>query len=181
MPNPPPPELKIAVEKQAKKLTLTETRNGVAVVLLSGNVVVGCDGSQTPSGNFVAGPWELDPTDPVFGPKPWKQEPWANPYGPYFLRLMHGNGTRTNYGIHGTRGPLNGVTGSFEKPPPSLKPDMIRALAKSAAGISLSDDDLKYLYCSHGCIRLSNQNIEKLFTLTNQAIYTGIQIKIVVS
>jgi len=32
-------------------------------------------------------------------------------------------------------------------------------------GWFVDDDTEKYSYCSHGCIRISNKNIKKLFTL----------------
>jgi hypothetical protein len=46
---------------------------------------------------------------------------------------------------------------------------------RSAASL-IGDDEVKYLYCSHGCVRLSNQNISKLFELTTQARYAGVTI-----
>jgi lipoprotein-anchoring transpeptidase ErfK/SrfK len=180
MPNPESPQLTITVDKTAKTLTLIEASNGKTTQLLVGNVVVGCDGTETPSGEFVAAPWQLNPTDPTFGPKPWTEDKWANPYGPYFLRLVLPNGMKTNYGIHGTRGPMDGITGSWEKPPAGLTPDILKAIYEAKTNKKLSDDDLKYLSCSHGCIRLSNQNIEKLFQITNRAKYSGKPIKIIV-
>jgi hypothetical protein len=60
----------------------------------------------------------------------------------------------TTYGIHGTRG-LDGAFGHFEKPP----------IPQWMLGIFVDDDSAKYSYCSHGCIRISNENIKKLFTL----------------
>lgn len=69
------------------------------------------------------------------------------------------------YGIHRTRGPM---FGNFEKPP----------LPQSVLSWFMADDSAQFLYCSHGCVRLSNQNIEKLFKLTTQAGFAGIKIRV---
>ena len=42
----------------------------------------------------------------------------------------------------------------------------------------MNDDSAKYLYCSHGCIRLSNQSIEQLFKLTTQPQLVGTPVTI---
>lgn len=155
--------LEIHVSKSKKKIKLLHKNGSKESVLLEANIVSGCEGSGTPSGKYKAGKWIKDKTNPHHGPKPWSQDQWANPYGPYFLPLHNiKNNQYTTYGIHGTRGPL---IGNFEKPP----------LPEALVGWFVGDDTAKYLYCSHGCIRLSNQNIEKLFTLTAQPKYVGVQ------
>lgn len=50
------------------------------------------------------------------------------------------------------------MAGNFEKPP--LPEWMVRRF--------MDDNQARYLYCSHGCIRVSNQNITKLFQVTTQ-------------
>jgi lipoprotein-anchoring transpeptidase ErfK/SrfK len=135
--------------------------------LLEASVVSGCDDSGTPRGIYRAGKWIKDKTNSTHGPTPWSKDPWGNPYGPYFLPLNNSKtGSYTTYGIHGTRGPL---VGNFEKPP---VPEEILHL--------FVGEDAKYLYCSHGCIRLSNQNITKLYELTVQTKYAGVAITVTI-
>jgi lipoprotein-anchoring transpeptidase ErfK/SrfK len=123
-------------------------------ILLEVDIVSGCDGTSTPTGKFKAGKFIKDKTNSKFGPVPWSKDPWGNPYGPYFLQIVNLKGVYTTYGIHGTRG-LDGAFGHFEKPP----------IPQWMLGIFVDDDSAKYSYCSHGCIRISNENIKKLFTL----------------
>jgi len=139
---------------------------GVIVYLLTASVVSGCDTTGTPAGSYKAGKWIKDKTNPIHGATPWSKDPWGNPFGLYFLPLNDSNtGRYTTYGIHGPRGSL---VGNFEKPP----------LPKALVGFFLGDDEAKYLYCSHGCVRLSNQNITKLFELTTQRKYIGVTIAV---
>ena len=164
----PAPELEIVVSRSAKTLTLTETLGTAKTVLLTAGVVSGCEDTGTPLGSYKSGKWIKDKTNPAHGPKPWSKDPWGNPYGPYFLPLNDSKtGKYTTYGIHGTRGPL---IGNFEKPP----------LPHGLMSFFLGDDEAKYLYCSHGCVRLSNQNITKLFELTTQAKYVGVTIAVTI-
>lgn len=150
------PALSIVVERNAGRLTLSEAASDGRRLLLSANIVPGCGYSGTPEGTYVGGTWIKDKTNPAHGPVPWSTEPWRNPYGPYFLPLNDARtGRYTTYGIHGTRGPL---AGNFEKPP---VPQRLLAAV-------LGDNEARYLYCSHGCVRLSNQNIVKLFEITTQ-------------
>jgi lipoprotein-anchoring transpeptidase ErfK/SrfK len=123
-------------------------------ILLEADIVSGCEGNDTPTGKFKAGKFIKDKTNPKYGSVPWSKDPWGNPYGPYFLQILNLKGVYTTYGIHGTRG-FDGVLGAFEKPP----------IPKWMLGLFVEDDAAKYSYCSHGCIRISNNNIAKLFTL----------------
>jgi hypothetical protein len=143
--------------------------NGTTVTqLLKANVVSGCEDTGTPAGQYKAGKWIKDKTNPAHGPTPWSKDPWANPYGPYFLPLNNPNtGAYTTYGIHGPRCPL---TGNFEKPP----------VPEGLLRLFVDRDDAKFLYCSHGCVRLSNQNITKLFELTTQPRYAGMSILVTI-
>ena len=167
MSKPPVILLEIVVTLSSKTLELTETIGAVKTVLLTASVVSGCDATGTPAGLYKGGKWIKDKTNPSHGPTPWSKDPWRNPYGPYFLPLNDSKtGKYTTYGIHGTRGPL---FGNFEKPP----------LPKSLIDIFVGDD-AKYLYCSHGCVRLSNQNITTLFNLTTQPKYLGVTISIAI-
>lgn len=160
MANPPPVTLAITVVKSDRTFTLAESKGTATTVLLEGNIVSGCDDSGTPSGLYKAGKWIKDKTNPTFGPKPWSKDHWGNPYGPYFLPLNDSKtGKYSTYGIHGTRGPL---IGNFEKPP--LPEGILRFLVGD-------NDSTKHLYCSHGCIRVSNQNITKLYESTVQSRY----------
>lgn len=164
------PVLEIRVVRSQRVLTLHHNPSaGERKLLLEADIVSGCDDSATPPGAYKAGKWIKDKTNSVHGPVPWSKDRWANPYGPYFLPLHDAKTDRyTTYGIHGTRGPM---AGNFEKPP------MPEALARWF----MDEETAKYLYCSHGCIRLSNQNIEKLFQLTTQPQFTtvraGIQVE----
>lgn len=122
--------------------------------LFEANIVSGCDDSRTPIGKFKAGKFIKDKTNPKFGPVPWSKDPWGNPYGPYFLQILYLKGRYTMYGIHGTRG-LDGMFGHFVTPP----------MPQWMYGLFVDDDTEKYSYCSHGCIRISNEKIKELFAL----------------
>ncbi len=136
--------------------------------LMEADIVSGCEDSGTPTGNYRTGRWIKDKTNPIHGPTPWSKDSWNNPYGPYFLPLHDADTNRyTTFGIHGTRGPL---IGNFEKPP----------LPRAILNLVLDDNTSKYLYCSHGCIRLSNQNIVKLFNLTTMGLYAFAPISVVI-
>ena len=162
------PTLDITVTKADNTLELKETIAGRTTTLLIGKVVTGCDGSETPSGSYIAGKWIKDKVNSTHGPTPWSKDNWANPYGPYFLPLHDvKSGKYTTYGIHGTRGPL---TGGFEKPP----------LAQGLLSFFVGEDNSKFLFCSHGCVRLSNQNIQKMYEVTTQAKYAGVKITVTV-
>lgn len=156
--------LEITVSRAENNITLTEIVGPSRQILLDVRVVSGCEGTGTPAGLYHVGRWMKDKTNPAFGPIPWSKDPWGNPYGPFFLPLNSSDtGAYTTYGIHGTRGPL---LGNFEKPP---VPEALLALI-------VGGDNAKYLYCSHGCIRLSNQNVAKLFKLTTQPQFVGTDI-----
>lgn len=131
-----------------------ETESDFNEILLEVDIVSGCDGTNTPTGSFKAGKFIKDKTNSKFGPVPWSKDPWGNPYGPYFLQILNLKGVYTTYGIHGTRG-FDGALGYFEKPP----------IPQWMLGLFVDDDSAKYSYCSHGCIRISNENIKKLFLL----------------
>jgi lipoprotein-anchoring transpeptidase ErfK/SrfK len=168
MGKPSPPKLRIDVSLSGRTLTLANVSGAKPIELLRANVVTGCEDSGTPAGAYVVGKWVKDKTNAKHGPKPWSQDPWGNPYGPYFLPLNDAKtGKYTTYGIHGTRGPM---AGGMEKPP----------LPQSFMSFFLGDEQARFLYCSHGCIRLSNQNIKKLFDLTTQPELAGVQISVVV-
>jgi lipoprotein-anchoring transpeptidase ErfK/SrfK len=168
MAKPPPTTLDIVVSLSDKTLTLTEAVGIAKTILMSASVVSGCDDTGTPAGIYKGGKWIRDKTNPTHGPAPWSKDPWGNPYGPYFLPLNDSKtGRYTTYGIHGTRGPL---AGNFEKPP----------LPQGLMGFFLGKDEAKYLYCSHGCVRLSNQNIAKLFELTTRTKYAGVTITVTI-
>lgn len=164
MAKPPVPQLEISVSRSDRTLLLTERVGTTDTQLLKASVVAGCEGTGTPPGRYKGGKWIKDKTNPVHGKTPWSKDPWGNPYGPYFLPLNNAKtGTYTTYGIHGTRGPK---AGNFEKPP----------LPEGLMRFFIGEDEAKFLYCSHGCVRLSNQNITNLFELTTQARYAGVAI-----
>ncbi len=168
MAKPSTPSLEIVVSRSNKTLTLSETVGATKTVLLTASVVSGCEDKGTPAGSYQAGKWIKDKTNPTHGPTPWSKDLWGNPYGPYFLPLNNSKtGKYTTYGIHGTRGPL---VGGFEKPP--LPEELLR--------LFVGDNEAKYLYCSHGCVRLSNQNVTKMFELTTQAKYAGVTIAVTI-
>lgn len=159
-------KLKITVSLGERTLTLLEVVGSLTTTLLVADVVSGCDEAGTPAGEYKAGKWIKDKTNPIHGPQPWSQHPWQNPYGPYFLPLNDSKtGKYTTYGIHGTRGPL---VGNFEKPP----------LPESLIRFFVGNESAKYLYCSHGCIRVSNKNVTKMFDLTTKAKYAGIGVSV---
>jgi len=89
---------KIVICQKQKSLTLYDDDGKP---MMNADVVCGCKESSTPDGTFTAGPWQKNKTNPKFsGPKGWEQDPWGNPYGPWFLPINGSNGC----GIHGTRG-----------------------------------------------------------------------------
>jgi RHS repeat-associated protein len=106
------------------------------------DAVTGCPGHETPEGSFQAGNWVSDKTNPKYRPKPWSRD-MSNPYGPWFLPINNQSGKYTGYGIHGTAGP---GWSPFVKPPFSE--------------LWSAEDD--FLYCSHGCVRLANPDIDTL-------------------
>ncbi len=160
MAKPLPVTLSITVMKTDRKLKLMETIGTTTTGLLEASIVSGCDDSGTPFGVYKGGKWTKDKTNPTHEPKPWSKDPWGNPYGPCFLPLNDSKtGKYTTYGIHRARGPR---VGNFEKPP--LPEGLLRFFVGD-------DNSTKYLYCSHGCIRLSNQNITKLYEIAVQLKY----------
>lgn len=168
MSEPTKAKLRILVSRSDKTLTLTEGESYSATILLSASIVSGCEESGTPTGDYLAGKWIKDKTNVSHGPKPWSKDPWGNPYGPYFLPLNNSRSdVYTTYGIHGTRGPL---LGNFEKPP----------VPQGLLKLFIDADDAKFLYCSHGCVRLSNKNITKVYELTTQTKYLGVRISVTV-
>lgn len=168
MTKPASPKLEITVSRSDMTLTLVEMVGSTSTTLLSASVVSGCDDTGTPSGAYTAGKWIKDKTNPIHGPTPWSKDPWGNPYGPYFMPLNDSRtGKYTTYGIHGTRGPL---AGNFEKPP----------LPQGLMSFFVGNDNARYLYCSHGCVRVSNQNITQMFELTIKAKYAGSTISVTV-
>lgn len=162
------PSLEIIVSLVDKTVTLTETVGATTTELLKADAVAGCEETGTPAGKYYAGKWIKDKTNPTHGPTAWSKDNWSNPYGPYFLPL-HDPKTKkyTTYGLHGTRGPL---FGNFEKPP----------IPKGLLNFFIDDKEAKFLYCSHGCVRVSNQNITKLFETTTKAKYAGVTISVTV-
>lgn len=168
MAQPAPPKLEITVSRSDKTLTLVEVVGSTFETLLTASIVSGCDDTGTPAGSYMAGKWIKDKTNPIHGPTPWSKDSWGNPYGPYFLPLNDPKTKKyTTYGIHGTRGPL---VGNFEKPP----------LPQGLMSLFLDDDKAKFLYCSHGCVRISNQNITKMFEVTTKDKYVGSTISVTI-
>jgi hypothetical protein len=127
-----------------------ETDNDYNTIFLEADIVSGCDDSKTPIGEFKAGKFIKEKTNPKFGPVPWSKDPWGNPYGPYFLQILDLKGKYTTYGIHGTRG-FDGMFGHFVTPP----------APKGILDLFIDGDIAKYSYCSNGCIRISNSKIKK--------------------
>jgi RHS repeat-associated protein len=122
--------------------------------LFSDDIIVGCDKYETPEGDFQAGDWIEDKTNPEYGPIPWSED-FTNPYGPWFLPINDLNGQYTTYGIHGTAGP-----GWYWNPAPPFP------------GLWPGD----FWECSHGCVRLSNRGIYKLHDLLPNPRRTPIRI-----
>ena len=165
----PEPRLLITVDRASTQLELSEAVSDGRRTLMSASIVSGCGDSGTPPGNYKGGRWVKDKTNAAHGPTPWSKDPWRNPYGPYFLPLNNARtGVYTTYGIHGTRGPMGG---NFEKPP------VPEWLLKRF----MDEEQARYLYCSHGCIRLSNQNIVKLFEVTTQPRLMAVPLFVVIT
>lgn len=158
----------IVVLRKESNLTVTLKDNSKQVALFQADIVSGCEDSGTPNGRYKTGKWIKDKINPVYGRTPWSQYPWGNPYGPYFLPLYDAKTNKyTTYGIHGTRGPL---LGNFSKPP----------IPQSLLSLFVEKNHARYLYCSHGCIRLSNRNITKLFELLTRPSYAGASVAVTV-
>ena len=120
------------------------------------DAVTGCPGNETRLGTYTAGKWQPNKKNNEY-PTPWNVDNWANPYGPYFMPLYK-DGKYSTYGIHGTKGP--GYS-PFEKPPLS----------------QYWSHQSDYLYCSHGCVRVSNKDIQKLHDLLPDSKGTEVVIK----
>jgi lipoprotein-anchoring transpeptidase ErfK/SrfK len=105
--------------------------------LLSASVVVGGKDHPTPTGNFHAAAWEKDHTSKLYGNNantPWSKTSWGrNAFGPYQLHIRELE-SRGIF-IHGTIGP-----GSFP----------------FTWGNRLISPN------SHGCVRMSNKDINSL-------------------
>lgn len=148
--------MRIDVDLSDRELVLrkdnTKSNKEFDQILLEADIVSGCDGYETPRGKYIAGKWIKDKTNPIHGSVPWSKDRWGNPYGPYFLKILDLKGRYTRYGIHGTRGPMS----IFEKPP----------LPKAILEWFIDDEEANFLYCSHGCIRISNYKIGEMFRLT---------------
>jgi len=144
--------------------------------LFQAEIVIG-GGPLTPTGTFRAGSWVKDKIYPPEISIPWSESPWLNPYGPWFLPVLEKSGSFTilgpNMGIHGTRGP-----GWYWDPEPPLPESEVIAVIKASKRLSeyfrieLSEEKYReilekvyYLYHSHGCIRLSNRDIQTLHNL----------------
>ena len=142
---------KIVIDLSEDELTLYDD-NGKE--LFDANIVHGCEGFDTPKGEFKAGFWQFDKTNSKYGATPWSKDS-SNPYGPWFLRVNDLNGKYTTIGIHGTAGP---GWNPLAKPPFS-------SLFGEFAG------------CSHGCVRISNPNIKELQNLIPKPQNTTIIVK----
>lgn len=130
-----------------KKTLLFYDQNGA--VEMHGKVIVGCEDSPTKTGTFQSKYWTKDKTNLKYGPVPWSKDK-TNPYGPYYLGIYDQKGNYQAFGIHGRSGGMNNRIHS-------------RIPRWIAEPLGLRS---KYNYCSHGCIRLSNNNIVKLHGLT---------------
>jgi RHS repeat-associated protein len=88
---------RIEICQKQRRLTLYDDDES----LMTADIVCGCTNTPTPTGNFTGGDWQKDKVNRKFsGPKGWSEDPWSNPYGPWFLPITGSNGC----GIHGTRG-----------------------------------------------------------------------------
>jgi RHS repeat-associated protein len=136
--------------------------------IMTSSIAHGCPGkaTETPTGQFKAGPWVADKTHPIYGPEPWSKNllsRFTNPYGPWYLPIYNLQGKYTGYGIHGTRGlPFF----SFLRPP--IIPEWL---------MTIFYPNSQFLYCSHGCIRLTNIDILMLHSLIPDPQGTGITIR----
>ena len=149
--------LQILITRSEKTLTLAESHDGNLAFLLKAPILAGCDEGGTARGSYACGKWLKDKPNTSAGATPWSQDPWASPYGPFFLPLHDcANGQYSTYAIHGSRGP---VFGGFPKPP----------LAPGLAGFFLEPRPDRYLLCAPGSIRLANHHLAQLFDLTTQA------------
>lgn len=139
---------KIEITLSANKLKMLSPSG---ITLFNATIAHGCSGSggkyKTPTGKYKTGEWIKDKTNPKYGPIPWSKNHWANPYGPWFLKIMTKGGSYTALGIHGTRGP-----GWYWSPTPFIPRSIMNRI----------DQEYEFLYCSHGCIRTSNYHIQKL-------------------
>ena len=168
MTRPSTPKLEITVSRSDKMLAHRNDRLRSDNTAHCKHCFRVCEDTGTPVGVYKAGKWIKDKTNSTHGPTPWSRDPWGNPYGPFFLPLNDAKtGKYTTYGIHGTRGPR---AGNFEKPP----------LPQGLMSFFVGDDEAKFLYCSHGCVRVSNPNISKIFELTTQPKYAGTTISVTI-
>ena len=149
--------LQILITRSEKTLTLAESSDGRLSFLLKAPILAGCEDGGLARGSYAGGKWLQDKPQAVAGAAPWSQDPWANPYGPFFLPLLESaSGQYSSFAIHGSRGP---VFGGFPKP----------ALSPGLAGFFLEPQPSRYLFCAPGSFRLANNHLAELFDLTTQA------------
>jgi hypothetical protein len=160
--------LQILITRSEKTLTLAESDDGKLVFLLKAPILAGCEEGGTTRGTYACGKWLKDKGNAIAGAAPWSEDPWASPYGPFFLPLHEAaSGQYSTYAIHGTRGP---VFGGFPKPP----------LPPGLAGFFLEQQPGRYLFCAPGSIRLANHHLARLFDLTTQARFVRAPLSVTV-
>ena len=160
--------LQILITRSEKTLTLAESRDGELSFLLKAPVLAGCDEGGATRGTYAAGKWLKDKANVLAGATPWSEDPWANPYGPFFLPLHDAaSGQYSSFAIHGTRGP---VFGGFARPP----------LPPGLAGFFLEPQPQRYLFSAPGSFRLANHDLAQLFDLTTQARFVRAPVSVTV-
>jgi hypothetical protein len=149
--------LQILITRSEKTLTLAESRDGELAFLLKAPILAGCGESGPARGSYDCGKWLQDKPNALADAAPWSEDPWANPYGPFFLPLHEAaTGRYSGFAVHGTRGP---VFGGIARPP----------LPAGLAGLFLETQPERYLFVAPGSIRLANHHVAQLFDLTTQA------------
>ena len=160
--------LQILITRSENTLTLAECSDGHLSFLLKAPILAGCGEGGARRGTYSCGKWLKDKPNALAGATRWSEDPWANPYGPFFLPLHEGeSGPYSSYAIHGTRGP---VFGGFPKPP----------LAPGLAGFFLEPQPQRYLFCAPESFRLANHDLARLFELTTQARFVRAPVSVTV-
>jgi lipoprotein-anchoring transpeptidase ErfK/SrfK len=137
---------KIKICLNSKKLKLTDDDGKE---LLNADVIKGCKDTSTPTGKFKLGDWQKDKTSKRWGDDsstPWSKSWWGGNVFGPYFVPVLGT---NGVGIHGHRGPR--LPGSF-----------------TAASLVSP--------CSHGCVRLSNYDIETMHDLLPKSAGTQVEI-----
>jgi lipoprotein-anchoring transpeptidase ErfK/SrfK len=166
---PPLNKMRISVDLKTKTLLFIDSDGKEKI---STKIVHGDPTRPLLTGTFTGKEWQVNKTNDEFK-IPHSQNCWANPYGPYYLKIHDRFGNYTTTGIHGTKGP---TWSPFVSPPEVLEPFLPKKIPNEFLNKTLGSPHT--WYHSRGCIRIPNTEITKLYNLTKWRGFLNIEIKI---